>query len=111
MSEFFDTQKKYSLPKQQIEQVEKQKHEFKLIGKQRAVPGHTMFSFNIKTGEIKIAPMKYEAAIDMRTRQPIRKRSIVIEKDCIYRQALNKKNLIKRLLREGWLTKKYYGKD
>ena len=53
------------------------------------------------TGEIKVAPMKYEVSIDMRTRQPIRTKKIVIERSCVYRQALNKKNFIKRLLREG----------
>lgn len=32
---------------------------------------------------------------------------IIIEPDCIYRQALNKKNFIKRLVREGILVVKH----
>ena len=101
MAEFFQPPSQDAMPRDQIEQLQKQKKELKFIGRQRVVPGHTMFSYNIDTGEIKVAPMKYEVSIDMWTRQPIRTKKIVIERSCIYRQALNKKNFIKRLLREG----------
>ena len=89
-----------------MELLQKQKHELKFIGKTRVVPGHTMFSYNISTGEIKVAPIKYEVSLDYRTRKPVRKGEIIIEKDCIYRYALNKKDFIKRLKRElfGFLT-------
>ena len=104
--EIFDTPQKDQMSKEQIEVLDKQKHEFKLIGRQRKVPGHTMFSLNIKTGEIKVAPVEQSKVCDFSTRGPIYKERIAIEPDCLYRQALNRKSFIKRLVREGILVKK-----
>ena len=105
--EIFDTPQKDQMQKDEIEVLDKQqqKHEFKLIGRQRNVPGHTMFSINLKTGEIKKAPVERSKVCDFRTREPIYKERIVVEPDCLYRQALNKKNFIKRLIREGIIVK------
>lgn len=88
----------------EITQKEKKQHEFKLVARQRKVPGHTLFCFNLRTGEIKVAPVDRATAIDFRTREPIHRDRIVIEPLCIYRQALNKKNFIKILVREGILS-------
>lgn len=106
MSEFFERPDSGVIPKDMMELLQNQKHELKFIGKTRVVPGHTIFSYNIRTGEIKVAPIKYNVSLDYRTRNPVRKGEIVIEKDCIYRCALNKKNFVKRLKREffGFLT-------
>ena len=104
--EIFDTPQKDQMSKEQIEVLDKQKHEFKWIGRQCKVPGHTMFSLNIKTGEIKVAPVERSKVCDFNTREPIYKERVVIEPDCLYRQALNRKNFIKRLVREGILAKK-----
>lgn len=46
---------KDNLSKEQIEYLQKQKAEYKLKNKVRCVPGHTLFSFNQKTKEIKSA--------------------------------------------------------
>lgn len=105
MSDFFDIPQKDSLPKEQIEQLQKQKKELKFIGNQRAIPGLTLFSYNLETGEIKVAEMVTEAALDYKTRQLIYKKKLVIERFCVYRQALNKKNFIKKLIREGFIVK------
>lgn len=104
--EIFDTPQKDQMQKDEIEVLDKQKHEFKLIGRQRKVPGHTMFSFNLKTGKIKVAPIERSKVCDFRTREPIYNERIVVEPDCIYRQALNRKNFVKRLVREGIIVKK-----
>lgn len=104
--EIFDIPQKEQISKGEIEILDKQKHEFKLIGRERKVPGHTMFSLNLKTGEIKVAPVEHSKAVDFVTRDPVTKDRIVIEPDCLYRQALNRKNFIKRLVREGILVKK-----
>ena len=109
--EIFDTPQKDQMSKEQIEVLNKKKHEFKFIGRQRKVPGHTMFSLNIKTGEIKVAPVERSKVCDFSTREPIYKERIVIEPDCLYRQALNRKNFIKRLVREGILVKKSANKQ
>lgn len=61
-----------------------------------------MFSFNIVTKEIKVAPVNREAMIDYLTLTPKYKESIMVEKDCIYHQAPNKKNFIKILKQYGY---------
>lgn len=99
--EIFDIPQKEQMSKDEMEVLDKQKHEFKLIGRARKVQGHTMFSFNYRTGEIKVAPIQHAKDVSFTTRKPVTKDRIVIEKDCIYRQALNRKNFIKRLIREG----------
>lgn len=64
----------------------------KLLGKTTRIPGLSLFSINVKTGEI----------VDLGQNQ----KKVIIDQDCIYRQALNKKNFIKKLFREGILVKK-----
>lgn len=59
----------------------------KHIGRQTKTPGHTLFMYNKETGEISEAPVLNDA--------------VITKPNCIYRQALNKKNFIKRLKREG----------
>lgn len=44
---------KSNLSKNQIEYIQKKQHEYKLMDKKRKIPGHTLFSFNLKTKEIK----------------------------------------------------------
>lgn len=106
MSEFFDSTRHDQVQKDEIEIVDKQKHEFKLIGRQRRVPGHTMFCINLKTGDIKKAPIEQSKTVSFKTGGPIHHERIVVESDWLYRQALNKKNFIRRLVREGILTKR-----
>lgn len=93
---------KDNLSGEQIEYLQKKQHEYKHIGRMNKVPGHTLFSFNRKTKEIKPATFEREVLIDMYG-QPIYKTRCVIEPDCFYEQALNKKNFIKRLKRYGYL--------
>lgn len=100
--EFFEYGKKDMVQETEKEILQKQRHEQVFLGSLRKVPGHTMFSFNTETKEIKVAPIRREAILDYRTRTPKYKESIVIEKDCIYHQALNKKNFIKILKRYGY---------
>lgn len=104
--EIFDLSQKVHVQKDEVEIIDKQKHEFKFVGRYRKVPGHTIFSLNTKTGEIKVAPITKCKNIDFKTQQPVTNDRIVIEPDCIYRQALNRKNFIKRLMREGILVKR-----
>lgn len=59
----------------------------KHIGRQNVVPGHTLFMYNPESGAIERAPV-----IDG---------TVIIRDGWIYKQALNKKNFIKRLRREG----------
>lgn len=59
----------------------------KHICQQKKTPGHILFMYNKETGEIQEAPVIMG--------------SVITEPNCIYRQALNKKNFIKKLKREG----------
>ena len=63
-------------------------------------PGHILFSFNRKTGEIKRASITHKVSIGL-DMKPITTTKTVIEPDCYYEQALNEKNFRKRLKRIG----------
>ena len=68
-------------------QPKKMPMNLKHVGQQTKRPGHTLFKYNKETGEIRQAPVLNGA--------------VITEPNCIYRQALNKKNFVKRLRREG----------
>lgn len=91
---------KSNLSKNQVEYIQKKQHEYKLTNKKRRVPGHILFSFNLKTKEIKRASITKEVSIGLNGK-PIMKTKIAIEPDCYYEQALNEKNFRKRLKRIG----------
>lgn len=84
----------------EIQQVVKKQNEFKQIGSQKKIPGHTLFSFNTKTGEIKKAAVERSLYFD-HVHGCRHTTKIKIEPDCYYEQALNEKNFIKRLIRKG----------
>ena len=86
-----------------VEQVAKKQKEYKLIGKQRKVAGHTLFEFNRKTKEIKPADIRRECIIDIGTGNPIYKTKTDVHEDCFYIQALNVKNAEKKLRKLGML--------
>lgn len=91
---------KSNISKNQVEYIQKKQHEYKLMDKKRRVPGHILFSFNLKTKEIKRASITKEVSIGLNGK-PIMKTKIAIEPDCYYEQALNEKNFRKRLKRIG----------
>lgn len=83
------------------EQVQKEKQEFHLLGKTRRIAGLTLFSYNKETGEVKVAELVKSKSVDFRTKKPTENSKVMIEKNCIYGQALNKKNFIKHLKKRG----------
>lgn len=85
-----------------MEQIQKKKNEFHLIGQERRIKGHTLFCFNMATKKIKVAPMKQDIVLGL-DGVPIYKNSVTIEKDCIYIQALNEKNARKKLVKMGFV--------
>ena len=67
-----------------------ERNQQKLVAKKRRIPGLRLFKLDTKTG------MVTDLGLD---------RCLVdIEPGCIYRQALNRKNLMKILIREGIIT-------
>ena len=101
MSEFFDViPSEMYQPQMEVKVQERKQHEFRLVGRQRRIPGHTLFCIDLRTGEVKVAPMERSTVVNFKTREPEHKERVVVEPHCVYRQALNKKNFIKRLKRE-----------
>lgn len=96
-------------PDIEIRAEQQQKAEHVLLGSQLKRPGHTLFEYNRLTGEIREAEFeKQDLVLDYIPRQGNRymyktiKSKVVINNNCIYRQALNKFNAVKRLKREGY---------
>lgn len=98
---FDDLIKKGLDEKVKIEFCQQEKREIKFLGKMRRNTSHTLFSYNIVTKEIKVAELEKPDTINFKDLEKIGTTKIIIEKDCVYRQALNKKNFIKILKREG----------
>lgn len=95
--DFFKINDRSDLEKERIEQVQLKKHEYHYIGSQRKVQGHTLFSYNTKTHEIKIAEIRKCKVYDIMKQGKAFNDQLTKEKDCIYLYALNKKNFIKKL--------------
>lgn len=94
---------KDNLSKEQIEYLQKQQTEYKLVNRIKKNPGHILFSFNRKTGEIKRASIIHNVSIGLNG-LPITRAETVIEPNCYYEQALNEKNFRKKLKRIGLLS-------
>lgn len=89
-----------ALCKAQVELLERKEQDYKLIGSMRVVPGHTLWSYNTVTGEIKAATVESKVGVGMDGR-PFYTYRTTVEKDCFYDYALNVKNFVKRLKRYG----------
>lgn len=72
------------------------KKENKLIGRQLLRPGHTLFEVNTKTGEINPATYK-EVMAKFNGGTSLK---VDVKTGCVYVQALNKKNALKRYKRD-----------
>lgn len=95
---------KDNLSGEQIEYLQKKQNEFKHVGKMKRIPGHTLFSFNRRTGEIKPAEFVRKVALSLNG-SVVYENRCVIEPDCFYEQALNRKNFVKKLKKYGLLYK------
>lgn len=91
--------------RERVEVSQKQKHELKLLCKEPLNRSHILFSYNTVTGEVKRADVCYCDTVDFTTQEPLFEPRITVEKNCIYRQALNERNFIKILKREGYKIK------
>lgn len=95
---------KDNLSREQIEYLQQQQKEYKFIENIRYIPGLTLFSYNCITGEIKKAEYKNEVSIGL-DKNVIIKKKVVIEPNCFYEQALNKKSFEKRIKNKGIVRK------
>jgi len=76
------------------------KKEVKLIGQQLKKPGHTLFEYDKVTDVIKIATFKKQDLVLGSINSLTISHKLDFKENCIYVQALNKKNAIKRLGRD-----------
>ena len=86
-----------------VELQQKKQHEYKFVGKQRKVAGHTLFEFDRQTKEIRPAEVRHIAYIDAGTGRPVYKNRAEIKQGCFFIQALNAKNAAKKLRKLGML--------
>ena len=89
---------------QEVHAEQKRQQEYKFLGKIRHTPGHTLFSINQVTGEIKPAQFEKDATITydrakMAKHSVAAGRKVIVEKDCFYIEALNKENAFKKYLK------------
>lgn len=85
--------------KEEVAEVkqQEQKKESKFLGTMKPHKGHTMFSVNKKTLQIKEAELIQP---DYTFGQPKPNKKINVEADCLYVPALNIKNLYKKLKKQ-----------
>lgn len=81
---------------------QKKQQEYRFVGKQRKVAGHTLFEFDKQTKEIRPAEIKRTATIKT-DGTPEYKTRADIKQGCFYIQALNAKNAAKKLRKLGML--------
>lgn len=84
------------LPKTETEVVQRAEESYRLVHQERFHPGHQMFSYNRKTGAVTVAEVETEVSMGLDLK-PIVKRKIKRDPDCVYGQALNEKNFIRKL--------------
>ena len=72
--------------------------EQRFLGSEKRNKGHILFEFNLKTGDLQPAQLSKEVSVDIEG-APVYKTKIFKNTDCVYVQALNEKNALKRLLR------------
>lgn len=96
----------YTLNKPAIEVVEKEKQEYRYLGSLRRVHGHKLFSFNKRTFEIKEIEPEVIFTYNSGKGKTLPTSKVKVEPGCYYDQALNKKNFIKRLIRNGIIIRK-----
>ena len=92
--------------KEDTEVQQKKQQEYKLVGRARRISGHTMFSYNMETGEVKRAILETCDTV-LFNGKALHPNKIQVERNCYYEQALNEKNFIKRLKRNGIWKSKY----
>lgn len=85
----------------EINVEQQQKKEIKLIGNQRKINGLTLWEFNHKTKELQKA--KYSKvdielrSLSTRAEDLVNRHKVVVNENCLYFQALNEKNAIKKI--------------
>lgn len=91
----------------EIVQEQQQKKELKLVGSERKIRGHILFEFNEKSRRLDVARFKAQTftitSLDPTSSDYLKiNQKVDVQDNCIYIQALNRKNAIKQLKRLGY---------
>lgn len=88
---------------ERIEMVKKNQQEYHLIGRTIARAGHTLFEYDKETHKVRRAEIKRTPYVsDFKTGKVLFYNRCEARRNCMYLQALNIKNAIKRLRRDGF---------
>lgn len=87
--------------KDKTEFVKQVQQEYKYIGSIKYRSGSILWQFNTETGELKPAKIIVKEQLIWTTKGDYTKktRSVIYENKCVYVQALNRKNVEKKILR------------
>lgn len=84
-----------------IEAIAEHKKQSVILGSVIKVPGHTMFEYNSADGTLEPAQFT-EVMVETQFKkqhQQITRHKLVIKEGCVYVQALNRKNAVKKLIK------------
>lgn len=108
MSEFFRVGHYFDqqdAERTRTEQLERQKQEQRYLGSLLRLPGVRLYEFNYKTGECREVGTETKLELDVTNGQPVTRRSAKVQwnPDCVYLQALNHRNAIRKLVKAGYV--------
>ncbi len=86
----------FSSDKGSVELHAESQREYKMIGQYRRVPGHTLFEYDQLTCEIRPACVSTKVVLG-NDGQPAYKSEVVWKDGCVYIQALNARNALRKL--------------
>src|SRR5574344_138887 len=93
-----------NLNQDKIEIQRKQQQEYKFLGSHRKQKGCILFEYNRETKELNPAKFQMENTIVIKDRNDLiggKKYKVVVNQNCFYIQALNKKNAIRKMNKLG----------
>lgn len=108
MSEFFRVGHYFDqqdAERTRTEQLERQKQEQRYLGSLLRLTGMRLYEFNYKTGECREVGTETKLELDVTSGQPVTRRSAKVQwnPDCVYLQALNHRNAIRKLVKAGYV--------
>ena len=113
MAEFFKiTEPLDADNNKRTELLEQQKQEQRYLGSTILLPGMKLYEYNYKTGACRTIPRAMEHQFNGSTELGVRS-SIKVQynPDCVYLQALNDRNAIRKLVKAGYIKAKTVKRD
>ena len=98
---YFDTQ---DAERTRTEQLERQKQEQRYLGSTIFRPGMRLYQFNYKTGECREIGTERRLEFDPVSGNKVtRSVKVQYDPDCVYLQALNERNAVRKLVKAGYI--------